>query len=289
MAPGRRPSPSGASLTSDCKYVNPDTIAQDELADPMTLEEALRTLAPFAEPQGFNVEAACRRFASDELRAVPLRPLGEGLEAGRVTSSAWRSATASDVPGDFVVAFGQLWGALVGAGLVDSAAGFPHDWSQETLRLWAYTDGWSMTEQDEDLVLLSDEYAAGLFDIARDRACPKRDYILDSLQGWAQRQALGAARGDAFSERMAYLALHASLAHAAGAAALADYLSRLGTYGVLGPVDREGAHQRGLDLCAGMSARSDDVTVERDGPIWRVHLRDRTRQLRVAADDGRIW
>lgn len=255
----------------------------------MTLEEALRTLAPFAGPQRFNVEAACRRFAADELRAATLRPLGEGIEAGRVTSSAWRSATASDVPGDFVVAFGQLWGALVGAGLVDSAVGFPNDWSQETLRLWAYTDGWTMTEQDEDLLLLSDEYAPGLFDIARDRACPKRDYILDSLYGWAQRQAFGAARSDAFSERMAYLARHASLARAARAPALADYLSRLGTYGVSGPVDREGARQRGLDLCAGISARSDDVTVERDGPIWRVHLRDRTCQLRVAADDGRIW
>lgn len=256
----------------------------------MTLEEALRTLAPFAQPQGFDVEAACRRFASDELRAAALRALSEGIEAGRVTSSAWRSVTALDVPGDFVVAFGQLWGALVGAGLVDSAAGFPNDWSQETLRLWAYTDGWSMTEQDEDLVLQSgDEYVPGLFDIARDRACPKRDYILDSLCGWAQRHALDATRSAAFSERMAYLARHASLARAAGAAALADYLSRLGTYGVSGPVDREGAHQRGLDLCAGISARSADVTVERDGPIWRVHLRARTFQLRVAADDGRVW
>lgn len=255
----------------------------------MTLEEALRTLAPFAQPQSFNVEAACRKFAADKLRAVALRPLGEGLEAGRVTSSAWRSATALDVPGDFVVAFGQLWSALVGAGWVAGAAGFPNDWSQETLRLWAYTDGWTMTAEDEDLVLASDEYAPGLFDIARDRACPKRDYILDSLYGWAQRHAFDAARSDAFSERMAYLARHASLARAAGAAVLADYLSRLGTYGVSSPVDREGAHQRGLDLCAGISARSEDVTVERDGPIWRVHLRDRTRQLRVAADDGRVW
>ncbi len=255
----------------------------------MTLEQALRTLAPFAGPRGFNVEAACHRFASDKLRAVPLRTLGDGLEAGRVTSSTWRSATASDLPGDFVVAFGQLWGAMVRAGLVDSVAGFPDDWSQETLRLWAYTEGWTMLEQDEDLELLRDEYAPALFEIARERACPKRDYILDSLHGWAQAQAFGAARSDAFPERMAFLARHASLAREAGAPSLADYLSRLGTYGVRGPVDREGAHQRGLDLCVGIASRPDDVTVERDGPIWRVHLRARTHQLRVAADDGRIW
>ncbi len=255
----------------------------------MTLEEALRTLVPFAEPQRFNVEAACSDFALDKLRAVPLRTLGEGLEAGRITTAAWRSATASDIPGDFVVAFGQLWGALVGAGLVDGVAGFPVDWSQETLRLWAFAEGWSMIEQDEDLELLRDEYAAGLFEIARDRACPKRDYILDSLTGWAQREAFDAARSDAFSERMAYLARHASLAREADAPALADYLSRLGTYAVSGPVDREGAQQRGLDLCVGVAARPHDVTVERDGPIWRVHLRERTFQLRVAADDGRIW
>jgi hypothetical protein len=146
-----------------------------------------------------------------------------------------------------------------------------------------------MIEQDEDLELVRDEYALGLFEIARDRACPKRDYILDSLHGWAQSQAFNAVRSDAFSERMAYLARHASLAREAGAPALADYLSRLGTYGVPGPIDREGAQQRGLDLCVGVAARCDDVTVERDGPIWRVHLRARTFQLRVAADDGRIW
>ncbi len=255
----------------------------------MTLDDALRALAPFAEPQGFNVEAACRSFASNKLRAVPLRTLGEGLEAGRVTSSAWRSATASEMPNDFVVAFGQLWSALVAAGLADDPLGFPKDWSQETLRLWAYNEGWSMIEQNEDIELLGDEYAAGLFELARDCACPKRDYILDSLHGWAQLQASRAVRSAAFSERMAYLARHASLAREAGAPALADYLARLGTYAVSGPVDREGAQQRGLDLCVGVAARPDDVTVERDGPIWRVHLREVTFQLRVAADDGKIW
>jgi hypothetical protein len=262
----------------------------------MILEEALRALAPFAGPDGFDVERATRRLASDESRTAPLRALLDGVEAGRVTASAWRSATTSEGPRDFAVAFGKLWDALVRAGLVESADGFPSDWSQETLRLWAYTDGWTITSEDEDLALMSEEYVPGLLEIAREGACPKRDYILCVIRHWARDRASSAAGRNAFSERregfsdvVARIARHASPAREAGDPALADYLSRLGSYGLPGPVEREGAHQRGLDLTACAEPRPEEVTVERDGPLWRVELPGAPGTLRIAVSDGRIW
>ena len=175
------------------------------------------------------------------------------------------------------------------AGLVDSADGFPSDWSQETLRLWAYTNAWTVTSEDEDLALMSEEFMPGLLEIARERACPKRDTILDIVRHWARHRAASAAGRDDFSEVVASVARYAALAREALDPALADYLSRLGSYGLTAPVEREGAHQRGLDLSGCAEPRPEEVTVERDGLLWRVKLPGPPGTLRIAVSDGRIW
>jgi hypothetical protein len=255
----------------------------------MILEEALRTLAPFARPQGFDSESARQSLASDQSRKAVLTALREGIEAGQLTCRAWLSATASTAPGDFITAFGRLWDALVLAGLVERADGFPQDWSQETLRLWAHTNAWTVSSEDEDLALMSEEFVPGLLTLAAEPECPKRDYILCIIRHWARDKASAAAGRDAFREVVGNIARHESLARDANDPALACYLQRLGSYGISSPVDRDGAHQRGVDLTRCYEPRPDEVTVESDGLLWRVKLPGPPSILRIAVSDGRIW
>ncbi|WP_438037945.1 hypothetical protein [Sorangium sp. So ce128] len=254
----------------------------------MTLEEALRRLAPFAEPQGFDIERLRQSLASDPSSARVTQVLREALEAGEVTPSAWQSTTGSPTPDDFSPAFGRLWDELCRVDLADWAHGFPECWSQAALRLWAYTNGWLISSEDEDLALMTEDFVPGLLEVAREPACPKREYVLGLIRCWARNTAATAAGRDAFPEVVTRLAGYESLARRANDPELADYLRRLGSYGVPGPVDREGAHQRGRDLTRSYEPKPEEVTVERDGACWRVELPERPKILRIAFSDGRI-
>ncbi len=256
----------------------------------MTLEEALRSFVPFARPPGFDAEALHRRLSSDPSNRALLRTVREAIEAGRVTPSSWEGATASRAPDDFIPAFGRLWDHLVGTGLAEWADGSPQTWSHEALRLWAYTNTWLISSEDEDLALMDEPFIPALLEIAREPSCPKREYILGIVRHWARDTAGTAAGRDAFREVVASIAQHEALARKADDPELADYLGRLGSYGLEGPVELEGAHQRGIDLTRCTEPLPDAVTVERDGLCWLVRTAGpMPKRLRIRLADGRIY
>lgn len=258
----------------------------------MTLQEALRALLPLARPNGFENESLGQRLAGGAASAPASRALGrvlgEAMVAGQLTTAAWLEATSSPAPGDFIAAWGPLFDALIRAGVADSIDGFPDGWSQETLRLWGYTEGWLITSEDEDLALTTDELVPALLELATDQACPKRDYVLGIVRSWARRRASLAAGNEAFGDVVTHLANYAPLALRANDASLADYLVRLGSYAASKPVDRDGAYQRGLDLARWHEPKPEDVRVELDCGSWRVET-FASLTLRIRQADGRIF
>jgi hypothetical protein len=256
----------------------------------MSLDDALRILAPFAKPHGFDSEPLRQRLALDSPKGTVVRIIGDAMVAGQLTALAFREATSSSAPDDFIVALGSLWDELVKVGLAECVDGFPELWTQETLRLWAYTGQWLITSEDEDLALMDEAFAPGLLAIAAEPQCPKREYILGIIRHWARDRAGAAAGREGFSELVARIAQHAVLAREANDIDLANYLQRLGSYAIPAPVDREGAHQRGLDLTGCAEPKPDEVKVERQPNCWTVTLpAPSPKTIRIALTDGRIY
>jgi hypothetical protein len=254
----------------------------------VTSLEALRTLAPFARPHGFELDAVRERLSAEKSSADLVRALGEAMLAGELTASAWRDATSSSAPLDFIPALGSLWNHLVSSGVASSMDGFPETWTQETLRLWGYVDGWLITSEDEDCALMTDEFVPGLLELASDRACPKREYALGLVRQWARNRARGAARSEKFREVVAGIGEYAPLARRANDMDLASYFLRLASYAAVAPVDRTAAYQRALDLAPQHEPRPDDVKIEEEALCFRLEI-FAAKALRVRKSDGRLF
>jgi hypothetical protein len=258
----------------------------------MTLQEALQALAPLARAQGFEKQDFLQRLASEQSsrkvgRALGM-VLGDAMVAGQLTTAVWREATSCSDPADFIAAMGCLMDDFIRAGLANSVDGFPQSWTQETLRLWGYTEGWLITSEDEDLALELDEFVPGLLELACDGACPKRDFALGIVRCWARKTASSAAGHEAFAPIVTRIAQYAVGARRANDPGLADYLLRLGSYATPGAVDRAGAYQRGLDLAGAHEPKPEDVKVEPDGDTWRLKI-FAAKTIRIRKTDGRIF
>jgi hypothetical protein len=251
------------------------------------LENALRTLAPFALPHGFDRDAIRERLLAEKSSAGLVGVLGEAMIAGELTTAVWRGATSSSAPSDFIAAMGSLWSDLVSDGVASAVDGFPEKWTQETLRLWGYVDAWLLSSEDEDCVLMTDEFVPGLLELASDSACPKREYALGLVRQWARNRAGAAARSEKFREVVASIAEYEPLARRANDLDLASYFLRLASYAVVAPVDERGAYQRALDLAPQHEPRPDDVKVTEDSVCFRLEV-FATKALRVRKSDGRM-
>jgi len=257
----------------------------------MTLEDALRELVPFARADGFDAAAVRHHLATHEAARSLHAILGEAILHGRLTARCWAAATGGAPPDDVIAGVGRLWDSLLEAWLVHPIEGTPQAWTPETLRLWAYTEGWELERQDEDLILMQDVLVPDLLEIAAERDCPKRRYLLNVVEHWARDGAHAAVGTDAFADLTTRLARLEEPARAAGDDALADYLRRLAGYGRPARVDREGAERRGADLtrCA---PRPADLRVTPEGRHWVVVLPGSVpalnRTITIARADGRI-
>lgn len=249
-----------------------------------SLSEALRSLVVLCRPYGFETEHLRAWLEAHASHGASLTVLGEAMTAGRLTTAAWREATSLPEPVDFIAAMGALWDRCVSLGAASGVEGFPEPWEAENLRLWAYTENWLVTEQDEDLALADERFVPTLLALSTESACPKRDLVLDLLFHWARDAASGAATREGFAAVVARLAAHAARATDPG---LAAYLERLGSYGRPSPVDRDGAHQRGVDLAPSYALGHSDVMVRDEGSFWSVELP--ARRLRIDKANGRIF
>lgn len=144
----------------------------------------------------------------------------------------------------------QLWDAFAAAKLAD-----PHshgEWSQTItpgiVHRWAWQPRWYLVEQDQDLVLMDVQYIPLLLEIAADRRVPKRDYLVSIVAHHARDWACQAVYNDEdVAGTLTRLAAWAPQARPV-AAALADYLERVGGYVAERRVDRAAAQQFFLDL-----------------------------------------
>jgi hypothetical protein len=218
-----------------------------------------------------------------------LSELGDAIAGGQITARRWRGVTDSARPRDFIASMGAMWDRLVGAQLVLGIEGMPNSWTPESVRLWAYTEEWLLISQDEDLVLMDDDIIHDLLVIAAEASCPKRDYILQIVAHWARDSAFAAAGTDRFAQVVTTVAEHGAAAHAAGAAALAEYFGRLGSYARPGSDSEKEALLRGLDLARCREPNASSISIKRDGKDWLVTLPGHSRKvLKIAATDGRI-
>ena len=132
---------------------------------------------------------------------------------------------------------------------------------------WAWSPRWILFEQDEDIIFLFDAPKRLL---ALAFGCPKRDYILRCVAHGVRDRALAfvvTGTGPSPFEEAQSLLFDARSAHALE---LSDYLERLAGYAKTGPVDREGAVQRGHDLHRCDPPRTEDVDVSLQGEVWVV-------------------
>jgi hypothetical protein len=114
---------------------------------------------------------------------------------------------------------------------------------------WCWIRPWSLMSQDEDLLLMADDFVAALLGEAS-AGCPKRDYAISIVQHHVRDQAHAAlARGsDAVRSRLHELAVFTAPARAASASELVAYLERLASYARPRKLTELDARARILDL-----------------------------------------
>lgn len=139
---------------------------------------------------------------------------------------------------------------------------------------WAWSPRFRFDDQDEDILELLDA-SQTLLELAKDQACPKRDYMLAcAVHGVRDRVHASSLEPSAFDEARSLIVL----ARSARAPELVDYFERLAGYAKKGSVDRDEAIQRGHDLHRCAPPRSEDVRVHVDGEFWRVHYTLRSQE-----------
>ena len=205
------------------------------LADAHGVDAWVARLQALPEGEGVGLASALLRA----YRHGALSPARWTALTGRPPATAWE-------PDDVIRRF---WDASAAVGLGKPRTIDPVGHDPGAIRRWAWQPRWSLMEQDEDLLLMDDALMPVLLEIAATRELPKRDYILAIVAHHVRDSCTHAYYWGA--EVAATLQRAARLAPGArtiGAAALADYLERLGRHADPGPVDRAAAVQRLQDI-----------------------------------------
>lgn len=232
---------------------------------------------------------------------------GEGPQLARSLLRAYRHGALSperwaelagappQIASDIDDAIRRLWDAFAAAGLVQ-----PYRTEESCGRVraglarrWAWQPRWYLMSQDEDLLLMSDELVPTLLTTAAEPRVPKRQYLIDIVAHHARDSCCQAAyHGEGLEARLRRVTAWAPQARTVGAPELAAYLERLGRHAVAGPIDRQDAEQRLLDLgrCIEPPRSALDLR-EVDGGWegWLVHSGSGThRRLRIDVTTGRM-
>jgi hypothetical protein len=161
------------------------------------------------------------------------------------------------------------------------------------VRRWCWVPGWYLMSQDEDLLLMDDDYVAALCQEASE-GCTKRKYALSIVEHHARDGAHHALWDGAerLEEHLEKVGSWAALAHAADAPELAAYLERLGRYAEPRAVDQAEVRQRVLDLRRCHANEGVAPSFTREGDRWVARL-DRANvtegRLVIEAATGRMW
>lgn len=155
-------------------------------------------------------------------------------------------------------------------------------------RRWCWAPGWSLMSQDEDLLLMRDDWTVALLEEIG-AGCTKRRYAEGIVEHHVRDSVHAALWTDegSFRARLAWAGSIAEVARATGATRVAEYAARLASYAAHGRVKREDIEQRVLDLrrCHPNPALAPDVRIE--GDLWIA--REGSGELVVQRDDGRTW
>ncbi|WAS99350.1 hypothetical protein [Nannocystis punicea] len=232
-------------------------------------------------------------------------PDGEGLQLARRLLRAYRHGALSPerwaelagepprIASDVDDAVRRLWDAFAAAGFVQ-----PYRTEENCGRVraglarrWAWQPRWYLMSQDEDLLLMSDELVPTLLATAAERRVPKRQVLVDIVAHHARDSCWQAAyHGEGLEARLRRAAGWAPQAREIGAPELAAYLERLGGHAVAGPVDREGAEQRLLDLGRCVEPPRSALCLRAVEGGWEGWLVNSAlnRRLRIDAATGRM-
>jgi len=165
--------------------------------------------------------------------------------------------------------------------------------TESDVRRWCWAPGWSLIEQDEDLMLMDDAFVEPLLEEARER-CTKRKYVLGIVAHHVRDSAHHAAwqGSDALEDRLRLARNWRPLARSAEAPDLVEYLERLAGYAERRKVTREEVDTRVFDLRRCHPDVHLVPVVERKGREWIARL-DRAGttegRLMVDAGSGRMW
>jgi hypothetical protein len=261
----------------------------------LDLSDAIAILSRHVKPDGFDASAILADLRAND-RTRPLEhALARAMTEGTLTE-AWEAGKPLGDCTDFAPALGRLWDGFCELGF-QSAEGCPNTWTFPSFRLWAYAWEWALLSQDEDLLLMQENFIPWLLAIAAEPDCPKSGYGLQVVAHWARDGAFYEVGKPGFAAFVRKASAHEQAARTAGDLRLADYLARLGSYADPHAVDEAAAMQRGLDLTRCYEPSPDAVAVTRQGDAWRVTLPGakgsgpgttslHSKQLRIAVVDG---
>lgn len=154
-------------------------------------------------------------------------------------------------------------------------------------RRWCWIECWTISEQDEDLFLMSPQHVLPLLEEAAHH-CPKRDYALSIVAHGVRDGAHAMIVGDqsSFRDTVAAYAEWIEPARRARDERLAAYLTRLVGYARPGKVDRAQALARVSDLTR--CHAPEPPQVERAGDHWRGSLGEDVLIIDAAFGDMRV-
>lgn len=236
--------------------------------------------------------AALRARAPDEGTALA-KTLLRAYRHGALSPERWQQLTGRPPasPREIDEAIRLAWDAFVAAGLVPPHTVDPANRTPAMIRRWAWQPRWYLSPDDEDLLLMEDALVPVLLEIAGEREAPKRSYLLGIVAHHARDSCCHAvwwARD--IEATLGRVAAWAPLARAAGDAALAVYLERLGSYAARAPVDRDGALARLVDLARCSPPEPDKVQLRELAGAWEGALLHSggNRRIRIDASTGAL-
>lgn len=163
---------------------------------------------------------------------------------------------------------------------------------ETAVRRWCWTPSWRLMSQDEDLLLMTDDFLPWLLDEAAAR-CTKRDYVLRIVEHHARDSAHHALWDGADPKpRFVRIGEWLPAVERARAPELVDYFTRLAGYAHAARVSRYDARQRVFDLRRCTARTEIEPELERRGDEWvaRFDLADVTPgELHVHAESGEMW
>lgn len=219
-----------------------------------------------------------------------------GYRHGALIPERWAALTGRppSEPSEIDDTLRRFWDAAAAADLVRGHSYEGVGTNRNAIRRWAWQPRWHLMQQDEDLLLMEDALIPTLLELTGERRLPKRDYILEIVAHHARDSCTHALFwGERQLETFKKVAAWAPAARVVGAGALASYLERLGSYARRGPVDRDAALQRLVDVARCHAPPPDKVQLVAADGGWeglllhsagnkRIHIDAATGEMRHA-------